>query len=46
MALRPELLQAMFRSIQEKYGSVEAFFRQELGIGPKEIALLKQKYTI
>jgi protein-tyrosine phosphatase len=46
MALRPELLHVFFQSIRNKYGSVENFMQQEMGIGPKEIALLKQKYTV
>ena len=45
MALRPELIRAMFGSIEKKYGSIEAFFDKELGIGTKEMAILKKKYT-
>ncbi len=36
MALRPELIRAMFSSIEKQYGSMDAFFQQELGIGDKE----------
>jgi len=46
MALRPELIRVFFKSIKDKYGSIEAFMQQEMGIGPKEIAILKQKYTV
>jgi len=45
MALRPELIRAMFSSIERQYGSVETFFDKELGIGAKEIAILRKKYT-
>lgn len=46
MDLRPELLQIFFATIKEKYGSVENFMQKELGIGPKEVKLLKKKYTV
>jgi protein-tyrosine phosphatase len=46
MALRPELIRAMFNSIQSQYGSVEAFFETRLGVGKEEIKLLRNKYTI
>lgn len=45
MELRPELIQTFFAAITKKYGSIEDFFQVEMGIGPKEIAILKQKYT-
>lgn len=45
MELRPELLQAFFGAIRSKYGTIERFFEQELGIGEKEVAVLKEKYT-
>lgn len=44
MALTPELLASFFAAIDKKYGTVENFFQVEMGIGPKEIAILKQKY--
>jgi protein-tyrosine phosphatase len=46
MELRPELLDIFFETIKTEYGSVEAFMQKELGVGEKEIAVLKQKYTI
>lgn len=46
MELRPEYLRGMFSAIVTKYGSVENFFDKELGVGPKELKLLKKKYTI
>lgn len=46
MALRPELLHIFFKTIKTKYGSIENFMDKELGIGKKEIALLKKKYTV
>lgn len=45
MMLRPELIKAMFDSIEQKYGSVEVFFEKELGLGSKEIELLRKKYV-
>lgn len=45
MELRPELIRNFFSVINKKYGSVENFFQVEMGIGPREIAVLKQKYT-
>ena len=45
MELRPELIRNFFNSINKKYGSVENFFQVEMGIGPREIAVLKQKYV-
>jgi protein-tyrosine phosphatase len=45
MELRPELLRIFFSSIKNKYGSVEQFMQQELGVGSKEIAMLRKKYT-
>lgn len=46
MELRPELLQIFFSTITAKYGSVEKFMEQELGVGKKELAELRRKYTI
>ncbi|SEW54070.1 tyrosine-protein phosphatase [Chitinophaga arvensicola] len=46
LELKPELLQTLFNAIKGKYGSVDNFFEKELGIGEKERAILKQKYTI
>jgi protein-tyrosine phosphatase len=46
MELRPELLHIFFSAITRKYGSVEKFMEQELGLGKKELALLRKKYTI
>ncbi|MDF2475314.1 MAG: tyrosine-protein phosphatase [Sphingobacterium sp.] len=45
MKLKPELLQAFFGAIKTKYGSVEKFLLDEMAIGPKEIRILKTKYT-
>uniref|UniRef100_A0AAU6WKB9 Tyrosine-protein phosphatase n=1 Tax=Chryseobacterium endophyticum TaxID=1854762 RepID=A0AAU6WKB9_9FLAO len=44
MELRPELIRNFFNAINQKYGSIENFFQVEMGIGPREIAILKQKY--
>ena len=46
MELRPELIRTFFGVIANKYGSVEKFMEQELGIGSKELKVLRKKYTI
>jgi len=46
MELKPEHIRLMFNGIAKQYGSVDAFFVKELGIGEKERKLLKEKYTI
>jgi protein-tyrosine phosphatase len=46
MDLRPEWIQAFFAAIKTKYGSIENFMQKEMGIGPKEVSLLKKKYTV
>jgi protein-tyrosine phosphatase len=43
--LTPELLLTFFQAISVKYGSVDRFCEQALGIGPKERAILKDRYT-
>lgn len=45
MALKPELIRSFFGGIKTQYGSVEGFLQQEMGIGPKEINILRKKYT-
>lgn len=45
-ALRPELIRSFFNVITKKYGSVEAFMEKELGVGEKELQMLKKKYTL
>lgn len=46
MSLKPELLRAFFDGLKKQYGSIENFLQQEMGIGAKEIALLRKKYTV
>lgn len=46
MELTPELIRSFFLSINNQYGSMEIFLKDELGIGPKEISLLRKKYTV
>lgn len=46
MDLRPELIRSFFAAIRNQYGSIENFMKKEMGIGSKEIALLKKKYTV
>lgn len=45
MKLKPELLKAFFDGIKNKYGTVEQFLQDEMAIGPKEIKILRAKYT-
>lgn len=45
MELRPELIRIFFAAIREQYGSIESFMEKEMGIGKKEVAILKTKYT-
>ena len=45
MALTPQALAAFFNAIKAKYGTVESFLQEEMAIGPKEIRLLKAKFT-
>jgi len=46
MELRPELIRIFFNAIKEQYGSIDKFLETELGIGKKEIAILRDKYTV
>lgn len=46
LRLRPELLEATFNAIRKDYGSMERFYEQELGMGPKELKKLKAAYTM
>lgn len=46
MALKPEYLRIMFGALKQTYGSVENFFAKELGIGEKEMSVLREKYTM
>lgn len=45
MALKPELIRTFFTGLKTQYGSIENFLQQEMAIGPKEISLLRKKYT-
>lgn len=45
MELRPELIHTFFNAIRAKYGSIENFMSKELGVGKKETAILRKKYT-
>ncbi|WP_157494983.1 tyrosine-protein phosphatase [Flavobacterium sp. KJJ] len=45
-ALKPELIRNFFfAGIKTQYGSIEKFLQQEMGIGHKEINILRKKYT-
>jgi protein-tyrosine phosphatase len=45
MALRPELIRSFFNALTAQYGSIDNFMEKELGIGSKEKAILRKKYT-
>lgn len=45
VVLKPELLDKLFEGINQKYGSFENFLQVEMGVGPKEVALLRTKFT-
>jgi protein-tyrosine phosphatase len=43
IAVEPAYLDAGFEQIRTDYGSVESYLEKELGVGPKEIKLLKKR---
>lgn len=45
IALKPEYLNLFFTTIQNKYGSVENFLKEEMGISSHDITKLRQKFT-
>lgn len=45
MLLKPELIRGFFDAINKQYGSIDNFLQKEMGIGPKEIKILRKKYT-
>jgi len=45
MLLRPELIRNFFSSISNQYGSIENFLEVEMGIGERELNILRTKYT-
>lgn len=45
MNLHPGLIHIFFNSIKKRYGSLENFMEKEMGIGEKEKATLRLKYT-
>jgi protein-tyrosine phosphatase len=45
MSLKPEYLRVFFSSLKEEYGSIENFLQSEMGVGPREVTLLRTKYT-
>lgn len=44
MKAKPEYVTGAMQSIKDKYGTVEAYFNEALGIDEKQIQLLKDKY--
>jgi protein-tyrosine phosphatase len=42
MSLRPELIRTFFSALTTGYGSIENFMDKELGVGKKEITILKR----
>ncbi|HBN8432899.1 tyrosine-protein phosphatase [Pseudomonas aeruginosa] len=45
VVLRGEMLDKLFDAIDVQYGSFDVFLRTEMGVGPNELALLRQKFT-
>lgn len=45
MELTPDLLRKFFQAIETRYGSIDNFFEQGLGIGSEQMAVLRAKYT-
>lgn len=45
VGVKPQYLEATFSAINKKYGSVDKFLEQEMGIGPEQLKLLRSKYT-
>ena len=43
--VKPAYLEATFSAINKKYGSVDNFLAKAMGIGPKQLKLLRSKYT-
>lgn len=41
IGVEPEYLDAAFTQIRQDYGSVESYLEKELGVGPREIAILR-----
>ncbi|WP_295117045.1 tyrosine-protein phosphatase [uncultured Chitinophaga sp.] len=46
MGVKPAYLEASFNAIRKQYGSVDAFFKQVLGLGDAELKQLRAKYTM
>lgn len=45
MELKPSLLRQFFHAIETKYGSMDNFYSQGLGINAEQMAVLRNKYT-
>lgn len=43
--VKPEYLKTTYDAINAKYGSLDAFMQQVMGIGPNEVKVLREKYT-
>ena len=46
MGVEAGFLEAFLAGIEARYGSVEAYLAQELGVGPAELDLLRARYTM
>jgi protein-tyrosine phosphatase len=44
MTANPQYLEAMFNALKKKYGSIDVFFYNELGIGEDAKLILREKY--
>lgn len=43
IGVEPEYLDVAFSAMRRDYGSVEAYLRQELGVGPAEVAAIRRR---
>jgi protein-tyrosine phosphatase len=45
MAADPAYLEVTFRTLEEKYGSIDNFLKKEMELTPRKLAALRAKYT-
>lgn len=45
VSVKRQYLETTFAAIIKRYGSVDQFMKQEMGIGPKQLKILRSKYT-
>jgi protein-tyrosine phosphatase len=45
VGVKRQYLETTFAAIIKRYGSIDQFMKQEMGIGPKQLKILRSKYT-